>query len=237
MKWIYFRADTVVIWLGRKYSKYHMGTKATRCDIVLQGTSQDEPQKSRIVGEVTSTVEPGETSEVVSVGLNKEGGVNASDEEREMVMELCADGYWDRLWIIQEISQARQKEVCFGNLAMDWKAFIEIATLHNSSCEGPLRLNRLLQEKYSGSHTLRKLLEGHRKALCKEPRDKIYGLVGLAADAIGFPMDYGKSLIEIWKDSMEPMNRRGLLPMSDVIPFGRLVRSLLIGSCHGPQIV
>jgi hypothetical protein len=69
---------------------------------------------------------------VVSVDLKKEGGVNASDEEREMVMELCADGYWDRLWIIQEIGRAHQKEVCFGNLAMDWNAFIEIATLHNS---------------------------------------------------------------------------------------------------------
>jgi hypothetical protein len=50
MKWIYFRADTVVIWLGRKYSKYQMRTKATSCDIVLQGTKQDEPQKSRISG-------------------------------------------------------------------------------------------------------------------------------------------------------------------------------------------
>jgi hypothetical protein len=232
MKWIYFRADTVVIWLGRKYSKYQMRTKATARDLVLQATNHDGPQKSRIVGE--ATVEQGETSKVVSAGRNKEGGMNTSDEEREMVMELCIDGYWDRLWIIQEIGRARQKEVCFGNLAMDWNAFIELATLHNSSCEGPLRLNRLLQEKYSASHTLRKLLQDHRKALCKEPRDKIYGLVGLAADAIGFPMDYRKSLIEIWKDTMEFMNSRELLPPSDVIPFGRLVKSLLIGDHLGP---
>jgi hypothetical protein len=140
MKWIYFRADTVVIWLGKKYSRYQIRTKvATGRDIVLQGINQDEPQKSKIARE--ATVEPGETSEVVSVGLNKEGGgVSASDEEREMVMQLCADGYWDRLWIIQEIGRAHQKEVCFGNLAMDWNAFIEIATLHNSSSEGPLRI-------------------------------------------------------------------------------------------------
>jgi hypothetical protein len=50
MKWIYFRADTVVIWLGRKYSKYQMRTNVTSCDIVLRGTKQDEPQKSRIAG-------------------------------------------------------------------------------------------------------------------------------------------------------------------------------------------
>jgi hypothetical protein len=223
MKYIYFRADTVVIWLGKKYSRYQLRTG---------GIHQEKPQESGTVP--VTTTKPGEKSETLALGLNNEGGVKASNEEREMVKELCADGYWDRLWIIQEIGRARQKEVCFGNLAMDWNAFIEIATLHNTSYEGPLRLKRLLQDKYSGSHTLRKLLYDHREALCKEPRDKIYGLVGLAADAVEFPMDYSKSLINVWTDTMEFMNCQGLLPESDVIPFGGLVKSLLIGANLGP---
>ncbi|KAE9369720.1 hypothetical protein N431DRAFT_414004 [Stipitochalara longipes BDJ] len=207
MRWIYFRAETVVVWLGKKYSKYQMPNK-------LPDTRHPKDAKE---------IEFQESKETVK-----------ESEERLMVMELCSDGYWDRLWIIQEIGRARQKEVCFGTMSRDWNAFIEMATLHNSSCEGPLRLNRLLQEKYSGSHTLRKLLQDHQEALCKEPRDKIYGLVGLAADAIGFPMDYNKSLIEIWKDTMIFMNAQSLLPDSDIIPFGRLVKSLLIGDRLGP---
>ncbi|OBT56260.1 hypothetical protein VE04_05109 [Pseudogymnoascus sp. 24MN13] len=233
MKWIYFRADTVVIWLGKKYSRYEPCIKAqTAQDVAPQGTDQDELSESVVASETTTGSR--QTSKTLALGLNEGVGVKASNKEREMVSELCTDGYWNRLWIIQEIGRARQKEVRFGNLAMDWNAFIEIVTLHNGSSEGPLRLNRLLQEKYSGSHTLRKLLQDHRAALCKEPSDKIYGLVGLAADAVGFPMDYRKSLIEIWKDTMEFMNRRGLLPESDVIPFGGLVKSLLIGTNLGP---
>lgn len=233
MKWIYFRADTVVIWLGKKYSRYEPCMKAqTAQDVAPQGTDQDELLELVVASETTTG--SGQTSKTLASGLNEGVGVKASNGEREMVSELCTDGYWNRLWIIQEIGRARQKEVRFGNLAMDWNAFIEIVTLHNGSSEGPLRLNRLLQEKYSGSHTLRKLLQDHRAALCKEPSDKIYGLVGLAADAVGFPMDYRKSLIEVWKDTVEFMNRRGLLPESDVIPFGGLVKSLLIGTNLGP---
>ncbi|RDW56713.1 hypothetical protein BP6252_14006 [Coleophoma cylindrospora] len=233
IKWIYFRAKTVVVWLGKKYSRYQSCMQVqTSQEVALQATSQDELQKSAVASETPT--ESIQAPKALALGIDEKAGMNANNEEREMVMELCADPYWNRLWIIQEIGRARQKQVCFGSLAMDWNAFIEIVTLHNSSCEGPLRLNRLLQDKYSGSHTLRKLLQDNRAALCKEPRDKIYGLVGLAADAIGFPVDYRKSLIEIWKDTMEFMNCRDLLPESDIIPFGGLLKSLLIGTSLGP---
>jgi hypothetical protein len=228
MKWIYFRADTVVIWLGKKYLKYQTSTKfRSSQDIIM-----NESKNISVVSEIP--IESEEATETVSLEQNEVEEVKSNSQERIMVTKLCSDGYWDRLWIIQEISQAHQKEVCFGDLTMDWNAFIEMVTLHSSSCGGPLRLNRLLQERYIGSHTLRKLLQDHREALCKEPRDKIYGLVGLAADAINFPMDYTKSLIEIWKDTMVFMNSQGLLPEPDIIPFGGLVKSLLIGVNLGP---
>jgi hypothetical protein len=219
MKWIYFRAETVVVWLGKKYSAYQLPHKLRDAKYIVIQESSDRAT-------ALDTTSERESSDKKTVKI--------TGEELAMVTELCSDGYWDRLWIIQEIGQAAQIEVCFGNFSMDWNAFIEMVTLHNNSCEGPLRLNQLLQEKYSGSHTLRQLLQDHQKALCKEPRDKIYGLVGLAVDAIGFPMDYNKSLIEIWKDTMIFMNGRGLLPDTDIIPFGRLVKSLLIGDSIGP---
>lgn len=99
--------------------------------------------------------------------------------------------------MIQEIGRVRQIEVRFGEIDMSFKAYIEMVTLHNNSDEGPLRLNSLLREKHSGTLTFCKLLNGHREALYTEPRDKIYGLVGLAADTIGFHMDYNQSPIEV----------------------------------------
>lgn len=99
---------------------------------------------------------------------------------------------------------------------------------------GPSKLDRHRKERYSGSHTFPRLLVDHKAAQCKEPRDKIYGLVGLAADARGFPMDYQKPLIDVWVDTMEFVNRRQLVSEADMIPFGKLVKNLLMGTQSTP---
>jgi hypothetical protein len=236
MHHIYSRAHLVLVWLGKKYLKYQNKTlpeaRRNQNDPSARSSDQGEPQPSSVERGKISDL--GDSDERVSPRSNRTLGLLADNEERDMVHELFADEYWNRLWVIQEIGKASQKQVCFGNMAMDWNSFIQMITLHYNSCEGPLRLNRQLQERYDGGHTLRRLLQDHQNALCKEPRDKVYGLVGLALDASGFKMDYRKSLIEIWTDTMEFMNGRRLLPNSDVISFGRLVKKLLIGNDYGP---
>lgn len=47
-------------------------------------------------------------------------------------------------------------------------------------------------------------------------------------------MDYNKSLLRVWMDTMQFMNLRGLIPVSDVIEFGGLVKFLLVGDNLGP---
>ncbi|RYO97522.1 hypothetical protein DL766_009785 [Monosporascus sp. MC13-8B] len=214
---IYFRASTVVVWLGRRYLRFQSDIEESQ---LVRGPTITKAEPSR-----PSADKDGQAHDAVS---------GEGSSEREMVRELCADGYWNRLWIIQEIVQARQIKVCFGKLAMTWAHFTHLVTMHNSDGGGPLRLDRHRKERYNGSHTFRKLLEDHEAAECKEPRDKIYGLVGLAADARGFTMDYNKSLIEIWTDTMEFMNWRGLLPESELVEFGKLVKRLLMGTQCGP---
>lgn len=206
MDQIYFRACTVVVWLGSGYTKF-------------QGSMirELEPEK-------------GENGE-----QNSSQGSNST--QQEMVRYLRTDPYWDRLWIIQEIGSANMLRVCFGNESSSWEQFMDFIAMHNSDgATGPLRLNRLLrQEKYNDSHTLKKLLEEHREAKCSEPRDKVYGLVGLASDAAQFPMDYSKSLYEVWKDTMVFMNCWGLFrEESQILPIGALVKSLLMANHSDP---
>ncbi|RYP71291.1 hypothetical protein DL771_004868 [Monosporascus sp. 5C6A] len=214
---IYFRASTVVVWLGWRYLQFQSDIEESQ---LVRSPSTTKAERSR-----PSTDEEDHAHNAVP---------GEGSSEREMVKELCTDGYWNRLWIIQEIVQARQIKVCFGKLAMTWAHFTHLVTMHNSDSGGPLRLDRHRKERYNGSHTFQKLLEDHEAAECKEPRDKIYGLVGLAADAHGFPMDYNKSLIEVWTDTMEFMNRQGLLPESELVEFGKLVKRLLMGTQCGP---
>jgi hypothetical protein len=131
------------------------------------------------------------------------------------------------------VSLARRVQVCYGSNTVEWRGFIEAIakTPFGSSKDNvPMKLNLQLTEKYWNGHKLQNLLENHQQALCKEPRDHVYGFVGLATDCLdGFPLDYEKSLFEVWKDTV--MHRNADLKGSrhDIIKFGILVRRLLGG--------
>ena len=158
---------------------------------------------------------------------------------KSMIISAAKDPYWNRLWIVQEIGKASDIIVLIQHLAMRWTYFVKKVALWAKYYLGPFRLHAQLQRKYQGGHSLRNLLEEHQHALCKDPRDKIYGLVGLATDCPDFPVDYGKSRYEVWLDTM-----RVLLEMNSVLPsnaatFARFLRSLLGGNaieCLEPMV-
>ncbi|KAJ4298400.1 hypothetical protein N0V88_003430 [Collariella sp. IMI 366227] len=157
--------------------------------------------------------------------------------QQRMVRHLRTDPYWNRLWILQEIGRARKLRVCYGDETFTWNNFMHLIAMHNSEADkGPLRLDRLLRrERYEDSHTLKRLLEEHIHAECSKPQDKIYGLVGLAMDAADFPMDYDKSLYEVWKDTMEYMNQWELFKEeSEILKMGALIKAALMTNCTNP---
>lgn len=209
MHHIYFRAQTVVVWLGKRYAEY----EATLPD--LQRLGHDKPSNEQAKPELPP--DPPQTD-------------FAAAQQRSLAEELYNDGYWNRLWIIQEIGRAREIKVCFANAAVEWDQFTHFITMHNIGPHGPIRLKRQREEKYAGSGTLLQLLQDHRDALCQDSKDKVYGLVGMASDARGFVIDYKKSTFEIWTDVMEFMNRHGLFADKDIVYVGGLVKSLLMGT-------
>ncbi|KAH6682778.1 hypothetical protein B0J14DRAFT_467697 [Halenospora varia] len=145
--------------------------------------------------------------------------------------ELCEKEYWKRVWIIQEIGRARRVSVCFGEHTLDWKRFIKgLEEFKMLRASAPMKLQKQLNEKYENGHRLQSLVELHQDKLCKEARDHVYGFVGLAIDAQeGFPVDYEKSLYEVWKDVMIYKNQTDNGPSFDVLQFGKIVRHLLGG--------
>ena len=182
MPHIYFRAKTVLVWLGRKEVD----------------TDQEAPQSS---------------------------------EKFHLYKTIYHDEYWTRLWIIQEIGKATQLQVCYvmgskitalSSYSLEWNQLIQDIEAHYTRLVssgdgqdmngGPLRLDRQLRGKYTGSHSLLSLIETHRDARCKNPRDKIFGLVGLSTDSTrDFPIDYQKSLFEVWKDTLKFLHLAGNL--------------------------
>ncbi|KAG8666666.1 hypothetical protein FPOAC1_011476 [Fusarium poae] len=205
MHHIYFRAQTVVVWLGKVYSKYEKALSSLN-RLGHKSTSNEETTPE-------SVQEPNETNNSV----------------RELAVELCNDAYWKRLWIIQEIGLAREIKVCFGNSAVEWNLFTQLLVTNGVGSEGPMKLEKQRQDKYTGSNTLLRLLFSHQEAECQDRKDKVYGLLGLASDARGFVIDYNKSLFEIWTDVMEFMNDDNLFSDEDIVRVGYLVKFLLMG--------
>ncbi|KAI5460425.1 heterokaryon incompatibility protein-domain-containing protein [Mariannaea sp. PMI_226] len=214
MHHIYSRATTVVVWLGAGYAKY----EAVLADLHRLGRCKQPNEQSKLE---------------LPAGMSQSGppGAEISDEatqQRKLAKELYDDGYWNRLWIIQEIGRAREIKVCFGNAAVLWDLFVKFISMHNFGSEGPLKLSRQREGKYTGSSTLLQLLQDHKGAICQDRKDKVYGLVGLAFDARGLTIDYKKTPFEIWTDVMEFMNEHHLFARKDPIEVGDLVKSLLI---------
>ncbi|KAF4625838.1 hypothetical protein G7Y89_g12324 [Cudoniella acicularis] len=167
----------------------------------------------------------------------KKGTFFNQDDYNALLRTLCDSPYWKRVWIIQEVGLARRLVVHYGTYKTEWSTFIQsIRTSEELQDSLPVRLQKQLDEKYSNGHKLQALIETHRDSLCKEPRDHIYGFVGLAVDCQeGFPMDYGKSLYEVWKDvirfknASQPEEGSDTGPDIDILYFGRIVQELLGG--------
>jgi hypothetical protein len=155
---------------------------------------------------------------------------------RDVFKEMRTVDYWNRVWIIQEIGKARRIRIHYDSTEMDWETFI--STMRQRSRHEftplkdclPLKLADQMLDKYGDGYKLENLLKAHQKALCRDVRDKIYGFMGLANDTYGrLPMDYGKTLFEIWKDVVRFRGADSAIPQHDILQFAGLVRDLLGG--------
>ncbi|CAF3451901.1 unnamed protein product [Fusarium graminearum] len=116
MHHIYFRAQTVVVWLGKTYSQYEALVPQLRRLCHMNARIEETTPES--------TPEPTQTGSSV----------------RDLAVELCNDAYWKRLWIIQEIGLAREIKVCFGNCAIEWRQFRQFLVTNGLESEGPMKL-------------------------------------------------------------------------------------------------
>lgn len=166
-----------------------------------------------------------------------------SEEQLEEFMFeiLSVHSYWQRVWIIQEIYNARKIIVASnesGFPSMSWEIFIDklrAAHIYTSSENvSPLKFAEELSHKYEHSQNLLSLLQNYRRSRCKDPRDKIYGLIGLASDCYGFPIDYSKSTYEVWKDTMVFMTCNNMVEKLSIIALSRLVKNRLGCQRLGP---
>ncbi len=218
MRTIFFRASAVIVWLGKDYEKY----------------APELPQLQRLGHGSMSKATSGAEAAMPNTTPTEAEATKAANEDDVSSLPLAKDlyqnGYWNRVWIVQEVGLAAELIVCFGDYAINWGGFIHLLTMHHVGNEGPLKLHEQRRRRYEGSCKLIQLLHDYKDAQCHDPKDKVYGLIGLAADARFFPIDYNKSRFEIWRHVMEFANQGKMLANDEIISTGSLVKYLLMGA-------
>ncbi|GAW17285.1 hypothetical protein ANO14919_067400 [Xylariales sp. No.14919] len=137
---------------------------------------------------------------------------------------LIENDYFNRLWVVQEIASARNLQVLCGAQSIRWEDlnFVlrfmgnpdMLRSLQRTEEMGVVACNQdslrhattLIATKASISRgissSLAFVLCNFRSLKCKDPRDKVYGLLGLVR-SIDHPLirpDYNKSEIQLYKD-------------------------------------
>ncbi len=104
-----------------------------------------------------------------------------------------------------------------------------------------MKLQDQRSRAWSEGHELDTLIIKYRDTLCQDPRDHIYGFLGLVTDAMYYPVGYNRSLSQVWKDAIKYKQEKttskarsdnNCSPLNcDDVDFASVIQQLLIGSC------
>ena len=149
---------------------------------------------------------------------------NKKFDERswKALSKLLSRPYWTRTWVYQELLLGRKTFVRCGSKEIDWKCFkgldeawyqlerkmdifrLELRPDHLTMVEesglGDLSLFLNFKEAKDQAALLFPMLKWTSALSCKDPRDRIYAMMGLARDTDCYPSpDYSQDVVEVYK--------------------------------------
>jgi hypothetical protein len=176
------------------------------------------------------------------------------DQNHEGLLALFQLPYWQRLWIIQEIRLATKITLLFDKISTSWDNLHKLRKLLSSTyfpnksgllsdsaftmthkaellrCQA-FRLDRHRTESHRD--VLGYLIESFQDCLCADPRDKVYGLIGLAEDCQNgrIEVNYFKSLFEVYSDviGFYSKSRRSQGPSQHTPRFSQILQQAFRG--------
>ncbi|KAI1777172.1 heterokaryon incompatibility protein-domain-containing protein [Hypoxylon cercidicola] len=142
------------------------------------------------------------------------------------LVNLFERDYWRRLWVVQEVLKAQSVRVYCGETSLPWKAYTDASEAFDCHLDqleryfpsgfsvsqqqqyyttvltslGPVSIHNLQIWKDAGTNSLLEVLRACRTKFASEPRDKVFGVLGILPEAVrhNFPTDYTASLKEVY---------------------------------------
>lgn len=166
---------------------------------------------------------------------------------------LCDMMYWTRVWIVQEIVLAKRITIHCGEDSIDWRIFSDVRhRLANmpqhrpglyqgsldqldfsSTIAAKIDILRVRRNTDPNGCELIALLEACEHSSSHDPRDRLYGILGLASDVSeqDFVIDYAITLRKLHEDLIRFYRRR--FPMDEIklVRFSQFIQRILGGQC------
>jgi hypothetical protein len=131
------------------------------------------------------------------------------------------NNYWSRLWIVQELLLPPRVHILCGTFWLPFSKLIIAArrlskpaqgktklavppTLYNIFSHFQLDPNYSVYENPGRGHSssLHQCMKHFAQQECYDPRDKVYGLLSLVRKEDHIPVDYSKTMLEVFTDVM-----------------------------------
>jgi hypothetical protein len=202
---IYQKAIEVAIWLGPEADGSNMALK------LLRGLYQCGNSSAQIRAIIESP---------------------DSKPSFQALVALFDRDYWGRLWVVQEVINGNSVMVYCGTSSLPWDiclvasnmllkyySYLIVAFLYVNgiaaisasgrtcpgqlACGGPAGLRDL--RKDGGPAGLLEVLLYHQEKSCRDPRDRVYGLLGILSpsERSQFPVDYSRPVRDIYIDVVD----------------------------------
>ncbi|KAH7359911.1 heterokaryon incompatibility protein-domain-containing protein [Pyrenochaeta sp. MPI-SDFR-AT-0127] len=116
--------------------------------------------------------------------------------------------YWNRLWVVQEVFLAQETWVYCGSSRLPWAAYKEASSAFWEDesdphlRQGPSSFPDMSSLGGSDADFLLEVLRACRKKLSENPRDKIFGMLGMLPEETrkDLPADYDQSVKALYID-------------------------------------
>lgn len=234
MRELYSRAELVLVWLGQDFDTSQAARTWT--NHWMYNCTEEQIGKAFDLLDFAASETQSASSQPGRRALMK--GIE-SDPRRHGLLGLSffvlQSTYWTRTWIVQELVLARNATIYCGARQMSWEAFARAVDRLDRAYEydrhdipHPHKLSEWIrfvqnvldiwsayEQRMSGNAMpLSVLLRVTSDKVATDPRDSIYGLLGLADDGAKYVSspDYACSLEEAMESfAFEAMRSRGIL--------------------------
>lgn len=143
--------------------------------------------------------------------------VGEASEDSDLVLRNLAKGIWtpphlldpffarpyfSRVWVVQEVALSKSIAMVCGDTAVEWTGLMQgeyMRQIYTSSYyETFPTLFRLGRQHYLGVATLLDALSLGRSCNASDPRDKVFGLLGIVSEESRLPANYSLSTAEVY---------------------------------------